>query len=103
MLNTKITELIPRIQEYLAVQPVVRAWLFGSYSRGEERADSDIDILVDYDRSAGRISLFRMGGMLMDLSELLGKKVDLVDNEGLLDFARPSVEHDKILIYERSA
>lgn len=103
MLNTKITELIPRIQEYLAGQPVVRAWLFGSYSRGEERADSDIDILVDYDRSAGRISLFRMGGMLMDLSELLGKKVDLVDNEGLLDFARPSVEHDKILIYERSA
>ena len=43
------------------------------------------------------------GGILMDLSDLLGRKVDLVDNEGLLDFARPSVEKDKILIYERSA
>ena len=39
----------------------------------------------------------------MELSELLGKKVDLVDNDGLLEFARPSVEHDRILIYERSA
>ncbi|MDE7346352.1 MAG: nucleotidyltransferase domain-containing protein [Muribaculaceae bacterium] len=103
MINSKTKELITKIQEYLSSQPVIRAWLFGSYSRGEENADSDIDILVDYDRSAGNISLFKMGGMLMDLSELLGRKVDLVDNEGLLDFARPSVEHDKILIYERSA
>ena len=39
----------------------------------------------------------------MDLSDLLGRKVDLVDNEGLLDFARESVEQDRILIYERSA
>ncbi len=103
MINPKIKDFIPKIREYLSGQPVIRAWLFGSYSRGEENPDSDIDILVDYDRSAGKISLFKMGGMLMDLSELLGRKVDLVDNEGLLDFARPSVEHDRILIYERSA
>lgn len=103
MLNSQINEFIPKIQEYLSAQPVVRAWLFGSYSRGEENADSDVDILVDYDHSAGKISLFKMGGMLMDLSEILGKKVDLVDNEGLLDFARPSIDRDKILIYERSA
>ena len=103
MINRMTMDFIPKIQEYLSAQPVLRAWLFGSYSRGEENADSDIDILVDYDRSAGRISLFKMGGMLMELSELLGKKVDLVDNDGLLDFARPSVEQDRILIYERSA
>ena len=103
MLNSKIKELIPKIQEYMSDQPVLRAWLFGSYSRGEEQADSDIDILVDYDRAKGRVSLLKMGGMLMELSELLGKKVDLVDNDGLLDFARPGVEHDRILIYERSA
>lgn len=71
--------------------------------RGEERSNSDIDILVDYDYSQGCVSLFKMGGMLMDLSDLLGRRVDLVDNKGLLDFARPSVEENKILIYERSA
>lgn len=103
MLNDSVKNLIPLIKEYMSSQPILRAWLFGSCSRGEERADSDIDILVDYDNSQGIVSLFKMGGMLMDLTDILGRKVDLVDNKGLLDFARTSVEHDKILIYERPA
>ena len=37
----------------------------------------------------------------MDLSEIAGCKVDLVDNRGLMEFARKSVDNDKILIYER--
>lgn len=85
----------------MKTKPILRAWFFGSYSRGEETPESDINILVDYDRSNGRFSLFTMGGMLMDLSEILGNQVDLVDNRGLMQFARESVEHDKILIYER--
>jgi len=82
-------------------QPIKRAWLFGSCSRGEETPESDIDILVDYDNSNGLVSLFKMGGILMDLTDLLGCKVDLVESRGLMDFARKSVERDKILIYER--
>lgn len=82
-------------------QPILRAWLFGSCSRGEENSDSDIDIMVDYDNSNGVVSLFEMGGILMDLSDLLGRKVDLVDRRGIMDFARNSIERDKILIYER--
>ncbi len=103
MLSNKTKSLIPIIQRFMKSQPILRAWLFGSYSRGEERPDSDIDILVDYDNSKGIISLFKMGGILMDLSDLLGKKVDLVESKGLMDFARESVERDKILIYERSS
>lgn len=87
----------------MANQPILKAWLFGSCALGEETQSSDIDILVDFDYSKGIISLFRMGEMLMDLTDLLGCKVDLVENRGLLDFARQSVEHNKILIYERSA
>lgn len=100
-MNDRIKSLIPKIQEYMKTKPILRAWFFGSYSRGEETPESDINILVDYDRSNGRFSLFTMGGMLMDLSEILGNQVDLVDNRGLMQFARESVEHDKILIYER--
>lgn len=37
----------------------------------------------------------------MDLSDLLGRRVDLVENKGLMSFARASIERDKILIYER--
>ena len=38
--------IIPRIKAYLEKQPISRAWLFGSFSRGEETENSDIDILV---------------------------------------------------------
>ncbi|MEE1207605.1 MAG: nucleotidyltransferase domain-containing protein [Muribaculaceae bacterium] len=102
MVSDKIKSLIPKIQEFMKSQPIKRAWLFGSCSRGEESSYSDIDILVDYDNSNGLVSLFTMGGILMDLTDLLGRKVDLVDSNGLLDFAKESVNRDKILIYERT-
>lgn len=101
-MNDRIISLIPKIQEYMKTKPILRAWLFGSYSRGEETPESDIDILVDYDESNGIVSLFKIGGMLMELTDLTGIQVDLVDNSGLMQFARESVDHDKILIYERS-
>lgn len=101
MINKKISDLIPAFRKYFQTSPILRAWLFGSYSRGKENANSDIDILVDYDRTNSRVSLHQMGGMLMDLSEIAGCRVDLVDNRGLMEFARESVDHDKILIYER--
>ena len=102
MVSDKIKSLIPKIQEFMKSQPIKRAWLFGSCSRGEESSYRDIDILVDYDNSNGLVSRFTMGGILMDLTDLLGRKVDLVDSNGLLDFAKESVNRDKILIYERT-
>ena len=103
MINKKIFDLSPIIKTYFSDKPVVRAWLFGSCSRGEETPTSDIDILVDYDESQGVLSLLKIGGMLMDLSHLLGRQVDLVESQGLKEFARTSVDRDKILIYERKS
>ncbi len=103
MINSNIRNLIPVIQKFMASRPILRAWLFGSCSRGEDTPGSDIDILVDYDEAGGRVSLLTMGEILMDLSDLLGRKVDLVESLGLMDFARQSVDRDKILIYERTA
>ena len=94
-------DYIHRIAEYFKDQPVMRAWLFGSYSRGDETADSDIDILVDYDKSS-KLSLLKICGMMIDLEDILGKKVDLVENGRLKDFAVASANHNKILIYERA-
>jgi predicted nucleotidyltransferase len=54
--------------------------IFGSIVRGEIRADSDIDFLVDME--PGR-SLFDLGGLLMDLQDLLACKVDVVTEKGL--------------------
>ena len=89
------------IAEYFKTQPVLKAWLFGSYARGEQTPDSDIDILFLPDKSQ-HFSLFTLGGMYEDLKELLGHEVDLITDGGLLPFARKSADHDKILIYERT-
>ena len=89
-----------QIAEYFKTQPVLKAWLFGSYSRGEQRADSDVDILIQPDKSVG---LFKLSGMHLDLQELLNLEVDLVTVKGLRPFARETANRDKILIYERAS
>lgn len=93
--------LIQTIRDYLATQPVTRAWLFGSYARGEETEDSDVDILVDFDKES-HISLLGHVKIMCGLEDIIGKKVDLVTNGTLLPFAEESANHDKILIYERT-
>ena len=100
MMNRSIQQMIPQIQGYLAGQPVSKAWLFGSYSRGEETANSDIDLLVEYTDSDS-ISLFTISRIATALRKLTGKTVDLVEHNRLLPFASKSAEQDKILIYER--
>lgn len=88
------------IAEYFKNQPVVKAWLFGSFARGEETPQSDVDILVTLDSNIP-IGL-EFFGMYEDLKELLGRNVDLVTDRSLAPFARKSVEKDRKLIYERT-
>ncbi len=90
------------IAEYFKTQPVLKAWLFGSFSRGEETQESDVDILVVYDRTQ-RIGLLKIAAMMVDLEQKLHRPVDLVEEKGLLPFARESVNRDKTLIYERAS
>ena len=86
--------------EYFKTQPVLRAWLFGSFSRGEERPDSDVDILVALDRSKP-IGL-KFFGIWGDLERMLGRQVDLVSEGTLMPYAAETANRDKILIYERA-
>jgi predicted nucleotidyltransferase len=89
-----------QLAEYFKTQPVLKAWLFGSYARGEETEDSDVDILVVLDHSSP-VGL-KFFGTYEDLRVLLGRPVDLVVDRSLASFARKSVDRDKKLIYERS-
>ena len=98
--NMSTQQIQQTLAEYFATQPVLKAWLFGSYARGEQREDSDIDILVTLDKSQP-IGL-RFFGMYADLKELLGREVDLVSEGTLKPFAVESANRDKILIYERA-
>ena len=92
--------IIEALRHYFSTQPVLKAWLFVSFYRGEETKDSDVDIMVSLDKSKP-IGL-KFFGMWNDLEELLGRKVDLVSEGTLLPFAQESVERDKILVYERT-
>ena len=76
-----------QIAEYFKTQPVLKAWLFGSFARGEETETSDVDILIVPDKSQ-HFSLFTLSGMYEDLKELLGCEVDLITDGGLMPFAR---------------
>ena len=87
------------IKNYLKTRPVLKAYLFGSYVRNEADDQSDIDILVDLDYSQ-RIGL-QFIQMRIDLEKLLNTKVDLVSSNGLSQYIKPQVDHEKQLIYAR--
>ena len=92
--------IIPQIAKYFETQPVLKAWVFGSFARNEESAESDVDLMVDLDHSQP-VGL-RFFGMWNELEQLLGRNVDLVTEDGLADYARESYNRDKILVYERT-
>ena len=87
------------IRDYFKKQPVLKAYLFGSYARGEADEKSDIDLLVDLDYSQ-HIGL-NFFGMYSDLEKLLKRKVDVIPSDGVSKRIAPFIEKDKKLIYAR--
>ena len=88
------------LNDYFKSKPIEKAWVFGSYARGDETSDSDIDILVDYGRGR-KPSLFKIACIKGELEALFDKKIDLVPEDCLYEDIRKYVDRDKILIYER--
>ena len=87
--------IIDIICQYFSRKPIEKAWVFGSFSRGEQR-----DILITF------VPNTKMGlqffGMIDDLEKLLNRSVDLVVEGDLLPFAAKSANRDKKLIYKRN-
>lgn len=80
MANVEISA--DRLADFCCRWKIAELALFGSALRGELRKDSDIDLLVSFERDAGW-SLFDHGRMQDELSEILGRKVDLVSRKGI--------------------
>ncbi len=89
LLREKREDILRLAKEYGAYNVRV----FGSVARGEADEKSDIDLLVDMEK--GR-SLFDMGGLLMDLQDVLGHNVDLVTENGLRERIKDHVLNDAI-------
>jgi len=64
--------------------------LFGSVARGEARPDSDIDLLVEFLPGAA-VDLVDFNSLMLELSQILGRKVDLVSKKGLKPMIRDAV------------
>ena len=92
-------KIIITINDYFRTRPVLKAYLFGSYVRGDADYQSDIDILVDLDYTQ-RIGL-QFIQMKIDLEKLLNTKVDLVSSNGLSKYIKPFVDDEKQLIYAK--
>jgi uncharacterized protein len=76
---------IETLKSFFSNQPVLKAYLFGSYSRNEALSDSD----------------FGFAGIRQNLEKILNRKVDLVPTEAVSAHILPFIEKDKMLIYER--
>lgn len=93
-------EIRQKITDYLKTQPIIRAWVFGSYARGEASPLSDVDLLVEYEKEG--VSLLKQAAIICDLEKLLGKPVDLVQMKLLRPGFRDRIIDDLKLIYERN-
>jgi len=79
-------------------QPVKRAYLFGSFARGENTSESDLDILVEMEPGTG---LFKFISIQNQLQLALKIQIDLVSANGLSPKIKPYIDAEKILIYEK--
>ncbi|MDO9341254.1 MAG: nucleotidyltransferase domain-containing protein [Bacteroidales bacterium] len=92
-------KIIEIIREFLSKDGrVAKAWIFGSFARGDYNANSDIDLMVTYsDKASG--TLLDYADIKFYLENLINKKVDLVEEGYVKPFAIKNIEKDKILIY----
>jgi uncharacterized protein len=94
-MSDQIADIIKRSAPVLKSHHATEAYVFGSTARGDNRSDSDVDILVRFDKIRG---LFEFVGTKLALEDALGKKVDLVHIDALRKEFREDVERERVQI-----
>jgi predicted nucleotidyltransferase len=84
-------KIIPILKEY----KVTKAGIFGSYARGEQKKNSDIDILIEINEKAVLLEIIGLKNLLQKATK---KKVDLVEYETIRSEIRDNILRDEILI-----
>jgi len=86
-------KIIPVLKEY----KVTKAGIFGSYARGKQKKNSDIDILIEINDDAGLLTLI---GLKLDLQKVIKRKVDLVEYETIREELKGNILNDEIKILQ---
>jgi predicted nucleotidyltransferase/plasmid maintenance system antidote protein VapI len=93
--------IIRKIKNYFAKDGrVTKAWLFGSFARGEDDYKSDIDVMIEVPQDS-KFSLFDLADIQYYLEKLIAKKVDLVMSEGVKPHVMERIRPDLKIVYER--
>lgn len=95
-MNKEIKKIKRRIVSILKERGVVKAGIFGSYARGEQKKNSDIDILIEI--RDNNVSLFDLIALKRILEIAVKKKVDLVEYECIRDELKQNILRDEISI-----
>lgn len=95
ILKQKIIEAIESDPNKDAVKSVS---IFGSYLHGTQKVNSDIDLLLELEKT---VSLFTLAEIQLNLEEKLGIKVDLVEKESLSKYLKPRILKEAKKVYER--
>ncbi|OGI59782.1 hypothetical protein A2814_00325 [Candidatus Nomurabacteria bacterium RIFCSPHIGHO2_01_FULL_38_19] len=91
-----LEELKYKTESVFDKYPIKYAGVFGSFARGEEKSDSDVDIMIDYYRP---FSLLDLIGLENNLKDLLQKKVDVVTENGASKYMKPNMLRDLKVFY----
>ncbi|MBI2269734.1 MAG: nucleotidyltransferase family protein [Bacteroidetes bacterium] len=83
------------IRDTLKKYPIKKAALFGSFSRGEEQINSDVDILIE---PSGPVTLFDILKMESELSKKIARKIDIVEFSAIKNSIRENVLKNAIAI-----
>lgn len=96
---TNVQSISRAVQETAQRYPIRSAALFGSYARGENREDSDVDILIE---TEGSFSLLDAARFRRELSEALDVDIDVISKRSLEGSFARHVLDDQVILYERA-
>lgn len=92
----RIEKIKKKILPILKQAGVKKSSLFGSYVRGEETKESDVDILIEPPK---RMSLFDLAGLKLDLEEVLGQEVDIITYNSVHPLLKGYILKDQVRIF----
>src|ERR1700745_4216936 len=98
MNSAEAVEALRRSEQALRDRGVVHAALFGSVARGDDRAGSDIDIMIEIDPDA-RMTVYEYLDLKDYIAALFDKPVDVVNREGLKPYVRPAATADALYAF----